>query len=120
MNAISWFEVPCKDLDRAERFYNTLLGKPLVRQTFGGSPMSIFPYDQTSGVGGCLLTARDHKPSGDGVRVYLAVEDLDAVLARAKPAGGEVVLPRTPIGEHGFIGAVRDSEGNTVGLHLLR
>jgi predicted enzyme related to lactoylglutathione lyase len=54
------------------------------------------------------------------VRIYLAVEDLDAVLARAKPAGGEVVLPRTPIGEHGFIGAVRDSEGNTVGLHLLR
>lgn len=120
MNAISWFEIPCKDLDRAERFYNTLLGKKLERQTFGGSPMSIFPYDQAGGVGGCLLTSRDPKPSADGVRIYLAVDDLDAVLGRAKPAGGEVVLPRTAIGEHGFIGVVRDSEGNAIGLHLTK
>ena len=118
MNAISWFEIPCKDLDRAERFYNTLLGKPLARVVYDGAPMSVFPYEQGRGVGGCLLTAPHHKPAADGVRVYLAVTDLDAVLARAKSAGGEVVLPRTAIGEHGFIGHVRDSEGNVLGLHL--
>lgn len=120
MNAITWFEIPCKDLDRAERFYNTLLGKPLTRGTFGGAPMSIFPYDPAKDVGGCLLTTPHQKPSSDGVRVYLAVEDLDAVLARAKPAGGEVVQPRTAIGEHGFVGVVRDTEGNAVGLHLAK
>jgi predicted enzyme related to lactoylglutathione lyase len=117
-NAINWFEIPCKDLDRAERFYNTLLGTPLKRETFGGSPISIFPHEQASGIGGCLVSAREHKPSSDGVRVYLGVADLDAVLARAKAAGGELLVPRTSIGDQGFIGVVRDSEGNQVGLHL--
>jgi predicted enzyme related to lactoylglutathione lyase len=118
MNAISWFEIPCKDLDRAERFYNTVLGKPLKREIFGGSPISIFPYERMAGVGGCLLAAPQHKPCPDGVRVYLLVDDLDAALSRVKGAGGEVVLPRTAIGDPGFIGLMRDTEGNVVGVHV--
>lgn len=116
MNAISWFEIPCRDLDRAERFYNTLLATSLKRETSPNGPMSIFPHD-LQGAGGCLMAAK-HAPSADGVRVYLVVSDLDGALERTKKAGGEVVIPRTSIGEHGFIAQVRDSEGNVIGLHL--
>lgn len=117
MNAISWFEIPCRDLDRGERFYNALLGTTLKREIFGGSPMSIFPYGD-KGVGGCLVGAAEGAPASGGVRIFLQVKDLDAALARAKSAGGEVVIPRTAIGAHGFMAHVRDTEGNVVGLHL--
>jgi uncharacterized protein len=116
MNAISWFEIPCRDLDRAERFYNTLLATSLKREVFGGAPMSIFPHDPKGEAGGCLMAA-SQPPTSDGVRIYLVVDNLDAALARTKTAGGEVVVPRTAIGEHGFMAHVRDSEGNVVGLH---
>jgi predicted enzyme related to lactoylglutathione lyase len=45
---------------------------------------------------------------------------LDACLARVKDAGGQVVMPKTDIGDPGFIALVMDTEGNTVGLHSER
>ena len=44
-NALHWFEVPAVDLDRAQRFYQTLLGTALKRETMGGEQMAIFPAD---------------------------------------------------------------------------
>jgi predicted enzyme related to lactoylglutathione lyase len=59
-------------------------------------------------------------PAADGALVYLHARDLDACLARLEKAGGSAVLPKTDIGEPGFIALVRDSEGNVVGLHSPR
>jgi predicted enzyme related to lactoylglutathione lyase len=39
------------------------------------------------------------------------------VVARVEPAGGQVVVPETPIGDPGTIAVIIDSEGNRVGLH---
>jgi len=53
--------------------------------------------------------------------VYLnASGKLDACLERVVPAGGAVVMPKTDIGDPGFIAVVRDTEGNLVGLHSER
>lgn len=118
MNAISWFEIPTTNLERAERFYRTVLGQTLQRIPSDEMPMAIFPYEQGRGVGGCLVLAKPERtPSAQGTLVYFATKDLDGALGRVAGAGGSVVLPRTGIGEHGFIGLVRDTEGNVVGLH---
>lgn len=34
-NAISWFEIPATDLDRATEFYGRVVGSPLVREPMG-------------------------------------------------------------------------------------
>ena len=34
-------------------------------------------------------------------------------------AGGKVAMPKTSIGEHGYVGVFIDSEGNKVGLHSM-
>jgi len=58
--------------------------------------------------------------TADGSLIYLNVDGrLDACVARVAKAGGAIVLPRTGIGEHGFIAMVRDPEGNVVGLHSM-
>lgn len=49
--------------------------------------------------------------------VYLAVLDIEAVLARVVRAGGRVYQHPKSIGEFGFVGFFEDSEGNRIGLH---
>jgi len=118
-NAVNWFEIFVTDLDRARRFYQVMLGVELRREEFSGKQMDIFPY-QGPGVGGALVRDPKRAPGG-GTLVYLdAGGKLDACLERVGRAGGSVLLPRTDIGDPGFIAIVRDSEGNEVGLHSER
>jgi uncharacterized protein len=48
--------------------------------------------------------------------VTVAVEDVDAALSKIERLGGKTVTKKTPIGEMGFIGYFKDTEGNVVGL----
>ena len=118
-NTINWYEIPTTDLDRAAKFYETLLGIKLKRQVFLGTPHAIFLRGEGSqGVGGSLVANPALKPGGGGV-VYLdARGDLAGALERAPKAGGKVLLPSTSIGPMGTIALVQDTEGNTVGLHV--
>jgi predicted enzyme related to lactoylglutathione lyase len=118
-NALNWFEIPVRDLDRAVDFYQQVLGVELKREIFGGAPLAIFPFNEGSGeVGGALVFDPKRAPSRDGALLYLnAGGKLDAMLDRVARARGEVVLPKTEIGPHGQIGVIRDSEGNLIGLH---
>ena len=120
-NAVNWFEIPVADLDRAQRFYETLLDAPLRREAMGpDTTLAVFPYEKGTGIGGCLFAgAHAPSPSADGTVVYLdASPSLDAVLARVAAAGGRIVVPRTelPAGMGAFAQIV-DSEGSRVGLH---
>ena len=116
-NAINWFEIPVADLDRAMRFYERVLGLSLKRAKFEGLDLAIFPSDER-GVGGALISDARRKPSADGALVYLdASGKLDACVGRVQESGGKVVLPKTAIGDPGFISLIVDSEGNVVGLH---
>jgi predicted enzyme related to lactoylglutathione lyase len=120
-NAIHWFELFVSDLDRASRFYQTLLGIELRRELVGGLQMAVFPYENGRGIGGALVRDEKQKPGSGGTLVYLnASGQLDAAIERVPRAGGSVVLPKTDIGAPGFIALVRDSEGNLVGLHSER
>jgi uncharacterized protein len=117
MNAINWFEIPVRDLDRAVTFYEAVLGVKLKREVFGGKPMALFPFADP-GVGGALIVDPRRPPSSEGALVYLnAGSRLELALTGVAAARGEVVLPKTHIGDPGHIAIVRDTEGNLVGLH---
>lgn len=119
--AINWFEIPVTDLDRAQNFYESMLDRTLRRQNFGGAVLAVFPYAQPA-TGGALLAASDAcAPSGSGVRIYLdCMPSLDAALARAEGAGGQIVEPKSALpADMGFVAQVRDTEGNLIGLHAL-
>ncbi|MEJ8825184.1 VOC family protein [Variovorax humicola] len=120
-NAISWFEIPVADMDRAQRFYETVLGRTLRREDFGGQILAVFPYDNPA-TGGCLQAgANVSAAAGSGIRIYLdCMPSLDAVLARIENAGGKIVSPKMALPPGmGFIAHLRDTEGNEVGLHAL-
>ena len=119
---IDWFEIPVRDLDRAQTFYETLLGTSMRREAIGPQTLVLFDYDDASGVGGCLLAGPTiPAPSENGTLVYLRAEPtLDAVLARLPKAGGRLLTPKVQLpGDMGCFAHVADSEGNRVGLHAL-
>lgn len=116
-HAITWFEIPVANLDRAVKFYANVLEIELKAEVFEKMNMALFPYE-CPGVGGALVLDPRRAPSAEGTLVYIdAAGKLDVSIGRVKAAGGEVVLPRTDIGAPGFIAIMRDTEGNLVGLH---
>jgi hypothetical protein len=116
-NAVTWFEIPTTDFERATQFYETLLDVKL-RAFPGPEPCNMFPSDD-GGVGGCIVHRAQQKPAADGSLVYLNADGkLDASLKRAEQLGATVLVPRTQIpGGFGYYACLQDSEGNHVGLH---
>lgn len=83
-------------------------------------PYAFFPME-FRGVGGALRAVGTAKScNDDGPTIYLnAGEGVNRVLDKVKAAGGEVTMSKTAIGEYGFIGFIKDSEGHKVGLHSM-
>ncbi len=122
-NAISWFEIPVTDMDRAQKFYETIFGMNMIPMEMPNFVMRMFPTEDMMGVGGALIYSRDFYKSSatDGTLIYLnANPDVDIVLSKVNDAGGQVILPKTQISpEHGYMGLLVDSEGNRIGLHSV-
>lgn len=119
-NAVNWFELFTSDFNRARRFYEATLQTKLQDAQMEGGQMGIFEFDNMNGIGGSITKMDGCNPGPGGTIVYLNVEgDLDGVLRRAEQNGGSVIKPRMSIGEHGFIGIIKDTEGNIVGLHSM-
>jgi hypothetical protein len=118
VNAVNWFEIPAADFDRAVQFYSDILGKPLRKEVFMGTPNGFFPYEGGA-VGGAVVYSEGYVPSDKGTLVYLnAHGDLDGVVGRVKAAGGKVLLAKTAIGDAGHMAIILDTEGNKVGLNM--
>lgn len=129
-NAITWFEIPTTQLDRAQAFYEAVLGQPMRRENMGESEGAVFAYDpQADGTGGALMmgptapasSSASPSASAGGTLVYLdASPSLDAALERAVAQGGRVALPRQALPPGmGFFAHIHDLDGNRVGLHAL-
>ena len=120
-NVVNWFEIPVLDLGRAKEFYANLLGIKLNDLPMPGSEMSAFEWvEGGENATGALVKAEGYEPSATGTVVYFSCEDLANNLAKVEGLGGKVTLPKTPIGEHGFIAHIIDSEGNRVALHSAK
>ncbi|MEJ3653252.1 VOC family protein [Actinomycetes bacterium KLBMP 9759] len=118
MAKVVWFDIPVTDMDRAIGFYRTLTGQELTRLPVGeGQETALFQTEE-GGSAGCLWAAPEDEPSHYGSRVYFdAGPRLEDWLSRVEPAGGRVLVGRTPIGDLGYYAYIEDSEGNRVGLN---
>ncbi|HQW43021.1 MAG: VOC family protein [Chitinophagaceae bacterium] len=123
-NAISWFEIPTTDIDRAQKFYETIFGISLAPMDMPGMKMRMFPLDNPmEGIGGTLVDSGGfHKPSAtEGPLIYLnGNPDVQNVLGKVEAAGGKVTVPKTEISpEYGYMGVFIDTEGNRIALHSV-
>ncbi len=117
-NAINWFEIPVTDLERAKKFYENILGVKLDLNEMGPMQMAWFPMEQNApGATGTLIKSEGYTPSHSGSLVYFSVPDIEATLSNIDSTGGKTLMPKTSIGDFGFIAHFEDCEGNRVALH---
>ena len=123
-NAISWFEIPTTDINRAQQFYETIFGITMMPMDMPNIKMRMFPLDDMmTQVGGALVDSGGfHKASAtDGPLIYLnANPDVQHVLDKVVAAGGSIMVPKTEISpDYGFMAVFMDTEGNRVALHSV-
>jgi predicted enzyme related to lactoylglutathione lyase len=120
-NAINWFEIPVTDFDKAKKFYETLFGAEIMEMPFPNGRYGMLPSDMQNGVGGGLAQGEGFEPSDKGTIAYLnGGDDLDIPLSRIEQAGGKIIMPKTSIGQNGFMAHFIDTEGNRVALHSMK
>ena len=123
-NAISWFEIPSVDLDRATNFYESIFGIQLIPMDVVQLKMRMFPVENPmDGVGGAVVHAEGfYAPSSTaGPLIYLnGNPDVQLVLDKVEAAGGKIVVPKTLISDaNGFMAMFIDTEGNRIALHSI-
>jgi predicted enzyme related to lactoylglutathione lyase len=123
-NAVSWVEIPTIDINRAQKFYETIFNIQLIPlEGVHDIQMRMFPLENMMGVGGALCHHKEfYTPSiNAGPLVYLnANPDVQIVLDRIEAAGGQIITPKTQISpEYGHMAIFVDTEGNRMALHSV-
>ncbi|HLU81457.1 MAG TPA: VOC family protein [Flavobacteriaceae bacterium] len=124
-NAVCWFEIYVKDMERAKRFYSTVLNVELSdAPEMDGMPdmqMAFFPWvENAPNANGALVKMNDMPVGAGGTIIYFQCEDCAVEESRVADAGGKIHQPKMSLGEHGFCSMCVDTEGNIIGLHSMR
>jgi len=103
------FELLVKDADEAQAFWGGLFGWEF------GSPMAEMDYrmaqiDEKSGAAIFAADEPKHHPN-----VYLATDDIDASIAKARELGG-TAEDKSPVPGYGWFSACTDNQG--IHFHL--
>lgn len=121
INPVLWFEIPVKDIGRARKFYENVLGWKLSQEEMGPFTMAMFPMTENApGAAGSLIKGESYEPSHAGTVVYFSVDDIEETLRRISANGGKTLMPKKSIEKYGFIAHFEDSEGNRLALHSMK
>lgn len=122
-NAISWFEIPAMDLNRAQKFYETIFDIQMTPLDMPQLQMRLFPIEDPINISGAICQSGEfYKPSAEsGPLVYLnGNPDVQNILDKVEAAGGTIVIPKVQITpELGYMAVSLDTEGNRIALHSL-
>src|SRR4051812_44146665 len=118
MNPVGWFEIYVQDMNRAKKFYETVLDTKLTSLPSPELEMWAFPMERGApGATGVLAKMQGVPSGGNSTLVYFTSPDCSVEEKRAKEAGGRIHRPKLSIGEYGFICLAVDTEGNMFGVH---
>jgi len=113
-NTICFFELPAEDIEAAKAFYGELFSWA-IEPSPSGNYLFIHPsQERRDALGGGLVprAGEEHRPT-----VFVAVESIDATLARAEQLGAKILLGKKSISGCGHTATIVDPQGNTIGLY---
>lgn len=119
--AASWVELSTSDEAGGVAFYTTLLGwtdhaEPMPAESGGG----VYHMGQIEGDNVAGISKQQPDEAAQGIpphwNVYLAVDDIDATVAKVEGAGGRVLVPSMDVMDIGRMAFITDPTGAPVGL----
>lgn len=126
-NPVGWFEIYVQDIDKAQKFYETVLGitmADLPNPTGDDLKMKMFSADESAmekpGSNGALAQMTGVPSGGNSTLVYFSCEDCSVEEGRVSAAGGGIFKTKFSIGPYGFISLCTDPDENMFGLHSMK
>jgi hypothetical protein len=113
-NRIFWLEIASDDIPSSARFYQELLGWPIVRDEEMDYTMTAFERGET-GVGFAPVNVEQGVAPGS-ILVYVNVPDVDATIARAKELSAPILVDKTEIPTVGWMAVFGDPGGNRIAV----
>jgi hypothetical protein len=114
----NWVDLQTTDQGAAKEFYSSLFGWSYNDQAVPGGGAV---YSMALVNGDAVAAIAPMPPGAPGPtppmwNTYLAVDDVDATVEKVGPAGGQVLMPPTDIGDAGRMAFVTDPTGAAIGL----
>ncbi len=111
----SWVEIAHEDVGGARAFYGELFGWTFIEEP---SPAGSDTYlvAQLDGLDAAGILGARAQPRSSAWNTYIAVDDLEAAVARVEAAGGHVVTAMSQAGMRGRSAACSDPYGVVFGL----
>ena len=120
-NPAVWFEIYVQDMNRAKKFYESVLPGKLEKLDSPGMDMWAFAMEMNaSGASGALVRMQGVPSGGNSTLIYFGCEDCSVEEGRVPKSGGRIHKKKFSIGQYGFISLVIDTEGNMFGLHSMK
>jgi predicted enzyme related to lactoylglutathione lyase len=104
-------EIRSQDPDATRRFFADLFGWKIASE--GAFPG--YTFIDTGAQGGTFVAISPRQTTEDEVLFFVAVEDVEATLARAEQLGGSIVQPAQHVPGTSF-GVFADAQGHKVGV----
>jgi predicted enzyme related to lactoylglutathione lyase len=104
-------EIRSQDPDATRRFFADLFGWKIASE--GAFPG--YTFIDTGAQGGTFVAISPRQSTEDEVLFFVAVEDVEATLARAEQLGGSIVQPAQYVPGTSF-GVFADAQGHKVGV----
>ncbi len=117
MPTVVHFEIPFDELTRAKKFYEELFGWKI--EPFEGKAEAEYLMIETTdndgepGVCGGMLPRQAPQHT---ITNYISVPSIEESVAKVQSLGGKVVMPKTPVPNHGYFAVCLDTENNAFGL----
>ena len=114
MSTIVHFDVPAEDIERAKKFYSTLLGWKF--ESFPEMQYNLITttnLDGTPGVGGGM--GKRMEPS-QRMMNYFGVSSIESAMKQVKSLGGKILTDKMAVPRMGYLVNCVDTEGNLFGL----
>jgi uncharacterized protein len=110
-----WIDLATPDQDAAAEFYSALFGWSVVEdenaEQTGGYRVATL---RDKAIGGVMKTMQEGQPPAWST--YVCVEDADATVAKAKQAGGSVMVEPMDVLDYGRMAFLVDPTGAAIGL----
>ena len=111
-----WFDLMCKDVEAAKRFYTTVMGWGLEGWPMGDQTYWMFKGSDGKTLGGLMALTGDMAHAPPAWVGYVSVANVDASTAKATKLGAKVLMPPTDIPTVGRFSTVQDPQGAVFAL----
>jgi predicted enzyme related to lactoylglutathione lyase len=116
--AFYWNELRTRDVAAAKAFYAAVVGWQAEDVPMPGGEGNYTLFKNAQGAVGGMVDVTAMMPAETPAHwaAFVAVDDVDAAVARTERAGGTVLMPALDVPDVGRISIVRDPTGAAIGI----